>query len=91
MIRAACSCAIALTTMLRASVADACPFCDSQIAEQVRAGIFNADFGYHLAVSLAPFPVFIGILLLIYHSPTSRSPRRFAQTRSESSKPSALS
>ena len=91
MIRGACSCAIAVTTMLRASVADACPFCDSQTSEQVRAGIFNADFGYHLAVSLAPFPVLIGILLLIYHGPTSRSPRRSAQTRSDSSKPSERS
>jgi len=41
------------------SSAAACPFCDSSIAEQVRAGIFNSDFGYHLGVALAPFPILI--------------------------------
>ena len=34
------------------SSALACPFCDSSTAEQVRAGIFNSDFGYHLGVAL---------------------------------------
>ena len=41
------------------SSAAACPFCDSSTAEQVRAGIFNSDFGYHLGVALAPFPILI--------------------------------
>jgi hypothetical protein len=31
-----------------ASPAAACPFCNSSTAEQVRAGIFNSAFGYHL-------------------------------------------
>lgn len=52
--------------VLCSSTASACPFCDSQTAEQVRAAIFNEDFVYHLAAAFAPFPVFLGILALIY-------------------------
>ena len=51
---------------LWSSIALACPFCDSQTAEQVRAAIFNEDFVYHLAAAFAPLPVFLGILALIY-------------------------
>lgn len=49
----------------------ACPFCDSSTAEQVRAGIFNSDFGYYLGVALAPFPILIAVLFLIYYWPAS--------------------
>ena len=59
-----------------ASPAEACPFCDSRTAEEVRAGIFNSDFGYHLAVSFAPFPVLIAALILIYYWPALRLPHR---------------
>lgn len=55
-----------------ASSAVACPFCDSSTAEQVRAGIFNSDFGYHLGVALAPFPILFAVLFLIYYWPASR-------------------
>lgn len=55
--------------MLIASSAAACPFCDSETSERVREGIFNADFGYHLAASFAPFPILIGVLVLIYYWP----------------------
>jgi hypothetical protein len=42
--------AIALLAFLggEASPALACPFCESTTADQVRAGIFNSDFVYHL-------------------------------------------
>ncbi len=56
--------------------AAACPFCDSSTAEQVRAGIFNSDFGYHLGVALAPFPILIAVMVLIYYWPTSRPVKR---------------
>ncbi len=58
------------------SSAAACPFCDSSTAEQVRAGIFNSDFGYHLGVALAPFPILIAVLFLIYYWPASRPVHR---------------
>lgn len=53
-------------------IALACPFCNSATSDQVREGIFNADFGYHLAMSLAPFPILFGIVLLIYFGSPSR-------------------
>ena len=58
------------------SSAAACPFCDSSTAEQVRAGIFNSDFGYHLGVALAPFPILIAVLFLIHYWPARRTSKR---------------
>ena len=43
------------TAALGASSAWACPLCESETGERVRAGIFNADFGYNLAVTVLPF------------------------------------
>lgn len=43
-----------------------CPLCESSTGQQVRAGIFNADFGSHLVSLLLPFPVLVGIVALIY-------------------------
>ncbi|GAC1447436.1 MAG: hypothetical protein NVSMB9_29580 [Isosphaeraceae bacterium] len=56
----------------------ACPLCDSETGERVRAGLFNAEFGYNLFVTLLPFPVFLAIVAVIHfglpwakHSPTT--------------------
>jgi hypothetical protein len=54
----------AIGLSLSATPAFACPFCDSVVAEQVRAGIFDSDFLYHLAA--APFPILIGVVAYIY-------------------------
>ena len=54
------------TAVLGASSAWACPFCESETGERVRAGIFNADFGYNLAVTVLPFSVFLAIVALIH-------------------------
>jgi hypothetical protein len=56
----------AIGLSLSATPAFACPFCDSVVAEQVRAGIFDSDFLYHLAASAAPFPILIGVVAYIY-------------------------
>jgi len=56
-------------TLLWASSARACPLCESETGERVRAGIFNADFGSNLAVTLLPFPLFLGITYLIHSGP----------------------
>jgi hypothetical protein len=58
-----------LSLGLFALPANACPFCQSETADKVWTGIFNDDFGYHLFASLAPFPVLLGVLLLIYYGP----------------------
>jgi hypothetical protein len=59
-----------LCLFLLAGTSNACPFCNSQTADKVRAGIFNEHFVFHVFASLAPFPVLIGILLSIYFGPT---------------------
>ena len=70
--------------LLIPSAATACPFCNSSTAEQVRAGIFNSDFGYHLGVALAPFPILFAVLLLIYYWPAGRPTKRSGDRMSSS-------
>ena len=52
-----------------ASVVRACPLCESEAGERVRSGIFDADFGFHLTVTLLPFLVFVAIVGLIHFGP----------------------
>ena len=66
------------------AVALACPFCNSTTAERVREGIFNADFGYYLAVSAAPFPILLGIVMGIYFAPSQRDAKRSGDVKAES-------
>ena len=54
------------TAVLGASSAWACPLCESETGERVRAGIFNADFGYNLFVTILPFSMFLAIVALIH-------------------------
>ena len=64
---------IAVMTVLNVpTCAKACPFCNSSTAEQVRAGIFNSEFGYNLVISIAPFAILVAVLMLIYSWPTTR-------------------
>ena len=71
-------------TMCSPAVALACPFCNSTTAERVRDAIFNADFGYHLAVSAAPFPVLLGIVMVIYFAPSQREAKPSGDVKAES-------
>jgi hypothetical protein len=59
---------LAATVLLSAN-AIACPLCHSQTGRQVRTGIFNSTFGLHLIATLAPFPVLVGVVALIYFGP----------------------
>ncbi|MDO8528068.1 MAG: hypothetical protein Q7T03_10340 [Deltaproteobacteria bacterium] len=45
----------------------ACPLCYSDTGKQVRAGIFNGDFLFNLAMTLFPFIVFTFIGLVLYY------------------------
>lgn len=58
--------------MLLTSTTQACPFCDSSTAQQVRDGIFNSDFTYNMGVAAAPFIVLSAVLILILYWPTPR-------------------
>lgn len=55
-----------VTLLLTASAGAACPFCESAIGEQVKAGIFNEDFGSNLVLTLLPFPVLLGMVALLH-------------------------
>jgi hypothetical protein len=59
-----------------AAVADACPVCQSETGEQVRAGIVGADFGPNLLVSLLPFLMVLGLAAALHcgFTPKERAP-----------------
>jgi hypothetical protein len=61
----------ALGMILPASSAWACPYC--QTAREVRAGIYDEDFAYHLGVTLLPFGVFLGIAAAIHRFPQRKA------------------
>lgn len=60
------SLAAVIGALLRATPALACPLCESENGERVRAGIFDADFGYNLLAMALPFSVLLGIVALIH-------------------------
>ena len=62
--------------------ASACPVCDTGTGEQVRAGIFDGNFGSTLFAILLPFPILLGIVLLIHFGwplPERRTDQTLAQ------------
>jgi hypothetical protein len=59
----------AVVALLLASPATACPLCESETGQQVRAAIFDDDFGKKVFLTLLPFPVLAGIVALIYYGP----------------------
>ena len=59
--------------------AEACPFCDGPDGvNEVRDGVFDEHFWPRTAAIIAPFPVFAGIVALIYFGPPA-----FRRTRRE--------
>lgn len=46
--------------------ASACPVCDRETGRQVRAGLFDEDFGFNLLATSLPFVVFLGIAAAIH-------------------------
>lgn len=68
--------AVPIAMLSMAAPVAACPFCDSTAADEVRAGIFNTDFSYHVSIAFAPFSVLIALLFLIYHWPSPRASLR---------------
>jgi hypothetical protein len=62
---------ISLVIFGMTSLTWACPFCDGGPAgiNRVKAGVFNESFFPRAAAVLAPFPIFAGIVALIYFGP----------------------
>ncbi|MGN6544374.1 MAG: hypothetical protein ACTHK7_04955 [Aureliella sp.] len=68
------------------STAAACPFCNggSSGVNEIKAGIFNDMFWPRAAAVLAPFPIFLALVALIYFWPQRRlsaQPQRSAAGR----------
>lgn len=59
---------LALVVALGVSMSPAltCPVCDSENGKQVRAGVFNDQFGWNLLKVASPFPVLLGAVGLAY-------------------------
>jgi hypothetical protein len=53
----------------------ACPVCGGETGKEVRAGLFDENFGFHVVATLLPFPVFLGIAACMYYGPPKRRPR----------------
>ena len=60
-------CFVVLIVMLsKGTFVVACSLCESETGRQVRAGIFDEQFGYHLLITVLPFPVLLVITALIH-------------------------
>ena len=64
----------AATVLLTASLAVACPLCESATGREVRAGIFDKHFAATLLAVLLPFPVLAAVVALIYRGPPWSEP-----------------
>lgn len=67
--KAALSGALLACVAFPESVAWGCPYCDSDIGEEVAAGIFNGDFWLNGALTLLPVPALFLIVALIHFGP----------------------
>jgi hypothetical protein len=61
-----------LGSLFFTSVAAACPLCHTQTGEQVRAGIFNSNFGLNLMAMALPFVVFVGVVAWLHRGGNHR-------------------
>jgi hypothetical protein len=52
---------------LCASIAAACPICHTDLGQQVRSGIFGADFWTNLLLVLLPFPIFLLLAAALHY------------------------
>lgn len=76
----------ALIVFAWATESAACAVCRTDRGKEVRAGIFNDQFGPNLAMTLLPFPVLIAAVALIHFGP----PRGMDGLKRESGRPSRV-
>ena len=58
-------------------VVNACPFCGTQTSLEIRESIFGKDFLRHAAWTLAPAPVLLGSVAVVYfRSPAKRAKKK---------------
>jgi hypothetical protein len=61
-------------SLLCASIAAACPLCHTDLGQQVRDGIFGADFWSNLFSVLLPFPIFLSLAAALHYGFGRRAP-----------------
>ncbi len=72
----AISIAAAVAMCGAAATAHACPLCDSDRAEEVRAGLFDDQFARNLAASVLPFTLLAGLVAAVHFGgPKPAQPR----------------
>jgi len=59
-------CMTGTASLLMATAAHACPFCDTYTGRQVREGIWNEHFWSNVLLTTLPFPIFAAIITLLY-------------------------
>lgn len=64
---------MALVLACAAMPALACPVCEGETRQQVRATLFGAGSGFHLLAATLPFAVLLGIVALIHGGPRNRT------------------
>ena len=76
--------------------ASACPVCHTETGRQVRAKLFDEGFGSALVQTLAPFPVFVGIVAALHFGLPSRgrtapggAPRRESEVAAQPETPAS--
>lgn len=65
------------------AVASACPVCDRDTGVQVRAGIFDENFGFNLAMTALPFGLFLAITAVIHFGVPRRSESLYDMRRTK--------
>ena len=75
-----------VAVLVCASTASACPFCESETGQQVKAGIFNDHFWSNVLLTVLPFPILLAIVALIYFDVSW--PWKQAHARAEAAGPS---
>ena len=68
---------IAVLLVLCCGTALACPVCDSETGDAVRAGIFDGNFWSTLISLALPFPILLGIVAAVHFG--SPRPQREGQ------------
>jgi hypothetical protein len=57
---------VSVITAALAGVASACPVCHGETGRQVRAGVFDDDFGRNVLAIAAPFAVVAGVTAAVH-------------------------
>ena len=64
-------------SLIISAVVQACPFCTSDTAKEIRALLFGPDLTFNLLITILPFIICFLIVYFIYHGglPTNKKGR----------------